>query len=91
MTVKRQIGTISAHAKRSQEKAAPYGCVYPRRSSSKRSKRWKLSRKVPYLAGALPAPAAEEREPNAKLVTDSSIGGAPGEDGAAREDPRLEQ
>ena len=49
---KRQISTTSAHFKRKQEKAAPYGCVRPRRSSSKRSKRWKVMSKSLYLVPA---------------------------------------
>ena len=44
--LKRQLSTISAIFKRKREKVAPRTCVCPRRSSSKWSKWWKLSRKV---------------------------------------------
>ena len=61
---------MSAHFKRKQDKAARYGCVCPRRSSSNRSKRWKLSRKVPY--GAWDDPAAARSGPAA--VAEPALG-----------------
>ena len=42
---------MPANFKRKQDKAAPRTCICLRRSSSKRSKRWKVSRKVPYTLG----------------------------------------
>ena len=60
---------MSANFKREQEKAAPRTCVCPRKSSSMRSKWWKLSRNVPYqklLHDA--AGAAPERRGDLKLL-----------------------